>query len=81
MVVGHGGAGLFARVDSNVALNAWLYIGDAQGGVRVSTVSACCEVDTIFRLWPSGLKVEAYGWRGLLRPLIEDRHLLRHKNI
>ena len=54
------------HVSTMWALNAWLYWRRCvRGGVRarVSMVSACCEVDTIFRLWLSGLKVagtEAY---------------------
>ena len=54
------------HVSTMWALNAGLYWRRCvRGGVRarVSMVSACCEVDTIFRLWLSGLKVvglEAY---------------------
>ena len=55
------------HVSTMWALNAGLYWRRCvRGGVRagVSMVSACCEVDTIFRLWLSGLKVagpEAYS--------------------
>ena len=54
------------HVSTMRVVNAWLHGRRCvRGGVRarVSMVSACCEVDTIFRLWLSGLKVagpEAY---------------------